>query len=176
MKIGRPLAAILLALGCGHGWAADAVADFKALVEGCKASLAARPATAVQFNEDLKSWVKTARLPAEIRVDVQPTDSPTRPFSAVIDITDVVANAKAPGEQAARQLNVTAGDGLWTSSRFVQTLNFAYEEGRWVPVDGTRTHAFRMKGAPQFDKPSSMRLSAANMQDPQAPYAACIPK
>lgn len=169
-----PLAAALLATGGGYARASDAPAEFKALLEACKASYANRPA--VQFNEGLKSWVKTARLPAEIRADLRETGAPARPFAASIDITDVIAIAKATGEEAARQLQVTAGDGSWTSSRFVQTLNLAYEGGRWVPVDGVYTHAFRMKGAPQFGQPSSMVLSADNMRNPQAAYAACVPK
>lgn len=178
MKSANPLlVATLLALGGAQAWAAsDAVAEFKTLVANCKAFYAAKPSTEVQFSEGLKSWIKTARLPIEVRYDVKKTDSLIRPFSAFIEITEVVAHVKAPGEEAARQLKVTAGDGLWDSSRFMYMLNFVYEEGRWVPVDDLRSRAARDKGAKQFAKPFSMASSAADMQDPKAPYAACVPK
>lgn len=174
----QSLLATLLALGCcAPAWAApDAVAEFKALVAVCKASYAAKPATEVGFDDPLQSWIKTARLPIEVRYDVKKTDSLIRPFSAFIEIIEVVAHVKAPGEEAARKLPVTAGDGRWYSSRFVYLLNFAYEDNRWVPVDVMRSRAARDKGARQFDKPFSTGASADGMRDPKAPFAACMPK
>lgn len=174
----QSLLATVLALGCcAPAWAApDAVAEFKALVAVCKASYAAKPATEVGFDDPLQSWIKTARLPIEVRYDVKKTDSLIRPFSAFIEITEVVAHVKAPGEEAARKLPVTAGDGRWYSSRFVYLLNFAYEDNRWVPVDVMRSRAARDKGARQFDKPFSTGASADGMRDPKAPFAACMPK
>jgi hypothetical protein len=144
--------------------AADPLADFEAIVRGCKAALDAAPALEVVYVDLAKSWVKRARTPAIVTYDVRRTESLVAPLVAHIEVGVTHTSDRAASQEDAQKIDL-AGK---TPIRHVDRINFALRDGRWEVVDGRFTST--MAGGP----PSSGVMSRAEILTRKGPLGSCV--
>lgn len=152
---------------------ADPLAEFQAIVARCKEAHAARPSVRVSYREARKEWFKTVTRVDGITYDVRKTDSLASPFSAYIEITEVMDGDKAPTEDAASALVVDI-DGR--AMRTIDRLKFAYQEGAWQLVGGNLNGASRAAKGESFRTDVSLTVSRDSYlkRPAEAPISACL--
>jgi hypothetical protein len=108
-----------------------------------------------------------------VTYDVKKTDSLVSPLTGSIEITDAMAVLRATDEHNASMLKPSLAGREGGSS--VTRLNFAYQSGRWVFVNGRITHKTNIP----LSKPSAFELKAtdlAELAEPGRSTAECMPK
>src|SRR3990167_9286532 len=83
---------------------AEPLAEFQTIVARCKEAHAARPSVRVAYSEARKEWFKTVTRVDGISYDVRKSDSLVSPFTAYIEVTEVMDGDKAPTEDAAKAI------------------------------------------------------------------------
>lgn len=169
------LTALLLASLQQFAAAAEPLADFKVIVEECKASFAAKPPTKVAFNPTTSSWTKQASLPAVITFDVRKTDSLVRPYSAFIEVLETRTAEKASDEQAANSLVVNVEDAA-SAVRNTSRIDFLFEEGKWTIQGGSYTTSVRIRGEKKFDLSRSISSTPEKIRAWSGEIASCVGK
>ena len=128
---------------------ADPLAEFQSMVVGCKAEHAAIPPVNVSLSETKKEWVKVVKRVDNITYDVLKSDSLVSPFTAFIEITELLATSNAPTEEAAKAIELDI-DGK--AFRIITRIRFAYQDGYWKLIDG------QMSGAQRSAKGESFKV------------------
>lgn len=171
--------AVIALIGMGASLptlAADAVADFRKLVDACKTGIAARPATEIWFNQHSNAWMKLLYSPAETSFDVKKTDSLIRPFQAYIEVSWSRASARAADEQGAKDLEISLDGKNVYLQKSLTRMTYVYDDGTWRLGDTLNVSTTRSMGETDFPKPFRFDVPAERFLENFPELVACLPK
>lgn len=106
---------------------ADPLVEFENIVARCKSAYASRPTVEVAYAPLASSWVKRRYSDFSFTYDVKKTDSLVSPFTAFIEITEVVRSDRAPDRESAEALPTPNGHATLMQRR----LSFVFKGGVW---------------------------------------------
>lgn len=149
--------------------AADPLPQFEAIVKKCQGAFDARGASEIAYVDVTKQWVRRVYSPAAIRYDVLRTESLVSPFSAFLEVTQLIALKSAVDEQAAKVLDVSIDD---KPMRQVRRLNFAYREGAWQLVGGSSATDAMRDGMYPAREP--LKVSKEQLLRDRGPLSHCM--
>jgi len=173
MKMRTPL--FLATFLAQAAFAAEPLADFEAIVRNCQAAFDAKPASSVAFVDKLQRWIKRVSAPASVAYDVRKTESLVSPFTAYLEVTQLLSSKGAPDETAANAMEVSLNE---TAMLSIKRLSFAYrsKDASWELVDGLETTRMRMSANQPFDKGISVPTTKARILEDAGPIKLCATK
>lgn len=168
-------AVIFSALCASGSFAAEPLADFETIVRNCQTAFDAKPASTVAFMEKQQQWVKRVSAPAKVAYDVRKTESLVSPFTAYLEVTQLLSSKLAPDEATATALEVSFNERAILS---MKRLNFAYrsKDAAWDLVDGLETSRMKMSANEPFDKGMSVPLVKSRVLEDAGPIRQCATK
>lgn len=165
-------AVIFTALCASGSFAAEPLADFEVIVRNCQAAFDAKPASTVAFMEKQQQWVKRVSAPAMVAYDVRKTESLVSPFTAYLEVTQMLSSKTAPDESTAAAQEVSFNERAILS---IKRLNFAYrsKDAAWELVDGIETSRMKMSANEPFDKGMSAPMVKSRVLEDSGPIKQC---
>lgn len=144
--------------------------QFQEIVARCKAVHEVQHSE-VSLLRDPPRWLKRVVWPADaVGYDVKRTDSLVSPYAAFLSFTALESRGVAATEDAAKVIELKKDEA---TTRITNRLNFSYQSGKWVVVDGIYSVSMRIPKH-DFPAPRSGRVPKETIVTPGSPIERCL--
>ena len=165
-------------LSCSLQAKSEPLKEFETLVAACKSSMEGRPSIKVNYNESSGIWLKILFGPAVVTYDVVKTNSLVSPFSAVIEVTEIISSKTDKDESTLRAAPIAIDESSTFPTKYVTKITYDYKANSWEATGAVRTTFARRQGGMQgFEgQGSSFRHTRENLPKALSTLVACLPK
>lgn len=130
---------------------AEPLAEFEIITKKCQKAHDIIPNEEVVFMENIKAWVKRARLPTKVIYDVKRTDSLVNPYIATLEYSVIGYADRGTDKENAQAIPI---DLSKQALKTTNSLTFAYRDKSWQIQNNKKTTEYKTPKSNGFERPT----------------------